>query len=142
MRCRPLLHNGSGRAPCLLDVRADRQPRVRGPGDHVSRCALRQGDDGRRGRRRAFVNCPMSREEYEGFLDALTTADQHHGHDFDAVPYFEGCMPVEEIARRGRESLRFGPMKPVGLRDPEPAVPRTPWCNCAWRTAVVACGTW
>ncbi len=66
----------------------------------------------------AYLNAPMSREEYEGFIDALTAADQHHGHEFDAVPYFEGCMPVEEIARRGRESLRFGPMKPVGLRDP------------------------
>ncbi|MFL5578823.1 MAG: methylenetetrahydrofolate--tRNA-(uracil(54)-C(5))-methyltransferase (FADH(2)-oxidizing) TrmFO [Gemmatimonadaceae bacterium] len=70
------------------------------------------GDEG------AYLNCPMSRAEYEGFLDALTTADQATAHEFDAVPYFEGCMPVEEIARRGRESLRFGPMKPVGLRDP------------------------
>ena len=52
------------------------------------------------------------------FLDALLEADQHHGHDFDAVPYFEGCLPVEEMARRGRETLRFGPMKPVGLPDP------------------------
>ena len=52
------------------------------------------------------------------FLDALTAADQHHGHEFDEVPYFEGCMPAEEMAKRGRESLRFGPMKPVGLRDP------------------------
>ncbi|HUF30602.1 MAG TPA: methylenetetrahydrofolate--tRNA-(uracil(54)-C(5))-methyltransferase (FADH(2)-oxidizing) TrmFO [Gemmatimonadaceae bacterium] len=66
----------------------------------------------------AYLNAPMSREEYETFIDALTAADQHHGHEFDAVPYFEGCMPVEEIARRGRDSLRFGPMKPVGLRDP------------------------
>ena len=66
----------------------------------------------------AYLNAPMSREEYEGFIDALIAADQHHGHEFDAVPYFEGCMPVEEIARRGRDSLRFGPMKPVGLRDP------------------------
>jgi methylenetetrahydrofolate--tRNA-(uracil-5-)-methyltransferase len=66
----------------------------------------------------AYLNCPMSREQYEGFLDALTAADQASAHDFDAVPYFEGCMPVEEIARRGRDSLRFGPMKPVGLRDP------------------------
>ena len=70
------------------------------------------GDDG------AYLNCPMSREQYETFLDALIAADQYHGHEFDAVPYFEGCMPVEEIATRGRESLRFGPLKPVGLRDP------------------------
>jgi methylenetetrahydrofolate--tRNA-(uracil-5-)-methyltransferase len=66
----------------------------------------------------AYLNCPFTREQYEAFLDALVAADQHHGHEFDEVPYFEGCMPVEEIAKRGRESLRFGPMKPVGLRDP------------------------
>ncbi len=66
----------------------------------------------------AYLNCPFTREQYEAFLDALSAADQHRGHEFDEVPYFEGCMPVEEIAKRGRESLRFGPMKPVGLRDP------------------------
>ena len=66
----------------------------------------------------AYVNCPFSREQYEAFLDALIGADQYEGHDFDPIPYFEGCMPVEEMARRGRETLRFGPMKPVGLRDP------------------------
>ena len=66
----------------------------------------------------AYLNCPMSREQYEAFLDALTAADQATAHQFDAVPYFEGCMPAEEMARRGRESLRFGPMKPVGLVDP------------------------
>ena len=66
----------------------------------------------------AYLNCPFTREQYDAFLDALIAADQHHGHEFDAVPYFEGCMPVEEIASRGRDTLRFGPMKPVGLRDP------------------------
>lgn len=66
----------------------------------------------------AYLNCPMSRDEYEQFLDALISADRYHGHEFDEVPYFEACMPVEEIAKRGRESLRFGPMKPVGLSDP------------------------
>jgi methylenetetrahydrofolate--tRNA-(uracil-5-)-methyltransferase len=66
----------------------------------------------------AYLNCPFTREQYEAFLDAMVAADQHHGHEFDEVPYFEGCMPVEEMARRGRETLRFGPMKPVGLRDP------------------------
>ena len=70
------------------------------------------GDEG------AYLNCPFTREQYEAFIDALIAADQHHGHEFDEVPYFEGCMPVEEMARRGRETLRFGPMKPVGLRDP------------------------
>ncbi len=66
----------------------------------------------------AYFNCPMSREEYEAFIAALTTADQASAHDFDSVPYFEGCMPVEEMARRGPDTLRFGPMKPVGLVDP------------------------
>jgi methylenetetrahydrofolate--tRNA-(uracil-5-)-methyltransferase len=66
----------------------------------------------------AYLNCPMSREQYEAFIDALTAADQATAHEFDAVPYFEGCMPAEEMARRGRETLRFGPMKPVGLVDP------------------------
>ena len=66
----------------------------------------------------AYLNCPFTREQYEAFLDALIAADQHHGHEFDKVPYFEGCMPAEEMAKRGRETLRFGPMKPVGLRDP------------------------
>jgi len=66
----------------------------------------------------AYLNCPMSREQYDAFLDALLTADQYHGHEFDEVPYFEGCMPVEVMAKRGRDTLRFGPLKPVGLRDP------------------------
>ena len=66
----------------------------------------------------AYLNCPMSREQYDAFLDALTAADAATAHEFDKVPYFEGCMPAEEMARRGRETLRFGPMKPVGLTDP------------------------
>ena len=66
----------------------------------------------------AYLNCPMSREQYEAFVDALTTADEATANEFDAVSYFEGCMPAEEMARRGRETLRFGPMKPVGLTDP------------------------
>ncbi|MBU6366022.1 MAG: methylenetetrahydrofolate--tRNA-(uracil(54)-C(5))-methyltransferase (FADH(2)-oxidizing) TrmFO [Gemmatimonadetes bacterium] len=73
----------------------------------------------------AYLNCPMGRDEYEAFIDALVAADQFTAHDFDAVPYFEGCMPVEEMARRGRDTLRFGPMKPVGLRDPRTG--RAPW---------------
>ena len=66
----------------------------------------------------AYLNCAMDKAEYDAFIDALTTADQFTAHEFDAVPYFEGCMPAEEMARRGRESLRFGPMKPIGLTDP------------------------
>ena len=66
----------------------------------------------------AYLNCPMSREQYESFVDALIAADVYRAHDFDDAPYFEGCLPVEEMASRGRETLRFGPLKPVGLRDP------------------------
>src|SRR5688500_8215948 len=73
----------------------------------------------------AYLNCPMNREEYEAFIDALTKADQFHGHEFDEVPYFEGCMPVEVAAKRGTDTLRFGPMKPVGLIDPRTG--RRPW---------------
>ncbi len=73
----------------------------------------------------AYLNCPFSRDEYEAFIAALGSADQHQGHDFDKVPYFEGCMPVEEMVRRGSDTLRFGPMKPVGLTDPRTG--RRPW---------------
>lgn len=66
----------------------------------------------------AYLNCPMTRVQYDAFLDALVAADQYHGHEFDEVPYFEGCMPVEVMAQRGRDTMRFGPLKPVGLLDP------------------------
>ena len=66
----------------------------------------------------AYLNCPMTAEEYDSFVTALEAADQFHGHEFDKVPYFAGCMPVEEMNSRGRETLRFGPLKPVGLEDP------------------------
>jgi methylenetetrahydrofolate--tRNA-(uracil-5-)-methyltransferase len=73
----------------------------------------------------AYLNCPMNREEYDVFIEALTTADQFHGHEFDEVPYFEGCMPVEVSAKRGADTLRFGPLKPVGLIDPRSG--KRPW---------------
>lgn len=73
----------------------------------------------------AYLNCPLTREEYEAFIDALVGADQYRTHAFDEVPYFEGCMPIEVMAQRGRDTPRFGPMKPVGLRDPRGG--RTPW---------------
>ncbi|MGD2120614.1 MAG: methylenetetrahydrofolate--tRNA-(uracil(54)-C(5))-methyltransferase (FADH(2)-oxidizing) TrmFO [Gemmatimonadota bacterium] len=65
-----------------------------------------------------YLNCPMSLEEYQAFLEALRGADLHRAHDFDEVPYFEGCLPVEVMATRGDDTLRFGPMKPIGLEDP------------------------
>lgn len=66
-----------------------------------------------------YLNCPFSKEEYEAFLNALLAADSVPAHiEQDQVKYFEACLPVEEIARRGRDTLRFGPMKPMGLTDP------------------------
>ena len=65
-----------------------------------------------------YLNCPMDRREYDAFIEALRLADVHDGHDWDSVPYFEGCLPIEVMAARGPETLRFGPMKPVGLHDP------------------------
>jgi methylenetetrahydrofolate--tRNA-(uracil-5-)-methyltransferase len=68
---------------------------------------------------RDYLNAPLSAAEYDAFLAALREADPFEPHhEFDKTPYFEGCLPVEEMARRGRDVLRFGPMKPVGLADP------------------------
>jgi methylenetetrahydrofolate--tRNA-(uracil-5-)-methyltransferase len=82
-----------------------------------SRYGKGDGDD--------YLNCPLTREQYEAFMAALAAADQYVAHEFDQVPYFEGCLPIEEMARRGPETLRFGPMKPVGL--PDPGTGRDPW---------------
>ncbi|HMK55281.1 MAG TPA: methylenetetrahydrofolate--tRNA-(uracil(54)-C(5))-methyltransferase (FADH(2)-oxidizing) TrmFO [Dissulfurispiraceae bacterium] len=65
-----------------------------------------------------YVNCPMSMSEYNTFLDALLEADSVAAREFEDIKVFEGCMPVEVMARRGRDTLRFGPLKPVGLPDP------------------------
>lgn len=65
-----------------------------------------------------YINCPMSPEEYTRFYDALVAAQSIEERDWEKLNYFEGCLPIEEIARRGRDTLRFGPMKPVGLKDP------------------------
>lgn len=65
-----------------------------------------------------YINCPFTREEYDVFYDALVAARSVEGHNWEKLNYFEGCLPIEEIARRGRDTLRFGPMKPVGLTDP------------------------
>jgi methylenetetrahydrofolate--tRNA-(uracil-5-)-methyltransferase len=77
----------------------------------ASRYGKGDGDD--------YLNAPMDAVQYTAFVAALVAADQYEPpHEFDRIPYFEGCLPVEEMARRGPETLRFGPMKPVGLRDP------------------------
>jgi methylenetetrahydrofolate--tRNA-(uracil-5-)-methyltransferase len=65
-----------------------------------------------------YINCPMTAEEYSRFYDALVVAQSVEERDWEELNYFESCLPIEEIARRGRDTLRFGPMKPVGLHDP------------------------
>jgi methylenetetrahydrofolate--tRNA-(uracil-5-)-methyltransferase len=65
-----------------------------------------------------YINCPMSKEEYDRFYDALLAAQSVEEREWEKLNYFESCLPIEEIARRGRDTLRFGPMKPVGLKDP------------------------
>jgi methylenetetrahydrofolate--tRNA-(uracil-5-)-methyltransferase len=72
-----------------------------------------------------YLNCPMTEEEYARFYDALVGAESATVHDFDKEKFFEGCLPIEVMAHRGRDTLRFGPMKPVGLVDPRTG--RTPY---------------
>jgi methylenetetrahydrofolate--tRNA-(uracil-5-)-methyltransferase len=75
---------------------------------------------------RAYINCPMTRDEYEAFIDALLTADKTEFREGETAQYFDGCLPIEVMAERGRETLRHGPMKPVGLTNPHnPTV--KPW---------------
>jgi len=72
-----------------------------------------------------YLNCPMTRQEYDAFYAALTTAESATVHDFEKETFFEGCLPIEVMAHRGTDTLRFGPMKPVGLVDPRTG--RTPY---------------
>src|ERR671931_998342 len=65
----------------------------------------------------AYINCPLTREQYEAFVDALRAGEKVVFHDWE-TPYFDGCLPIEVMAERGRDTLRFGPMKPVGLANP------------------------
>lgn len=76
----------------------------------LSRYGKGSGDD--------YLNAPLGADEYRTFVEALVTGEQFRAHGFDQVPYFEGCLPIEEMAGRGLDVLRFGPMKPVGLADP------------------------
>src|SRR3954468_17260274 len=65
-----------------------------------------------------YINCPLTREQYDAFVDALLAGDKVAFHDFEGTPYFDGCLPIEVMAERGRETLRHGPMKPFGLTNP------------------------
>ncbi|ESQ76381.1 methylenetetrahydrofolate--tRNA-(uracil(54)-C(5))-methyltransferase (FADH(2)-oxidizing) TrmFO [Asticcacaulis sp. AC402] len=66
----------------------------------------------------AYINCPMDKDQYEAFIDALLAGPKAEFKDWEHVPYFDGCLPIEVMAERGRETLRYGPMKPVGLTNP------------------------
>ena len=72
-----------------------------------------------------YINCPMNKEEYEAFHEALVTAESAELHDFETAGVYEGCMPIEVMAKRGKDTIRFGPMKPVGLKDPRTG--HRPW---------------
>ena len=79
----------------------------------------RYGKTGPAGTGADYINCPLDKEQYNGFIDALLAAEKTSFRDWEAnTPYFDGCLPIEVMAERGRETLRFGPMKPVGLDDP------------------------
>lgn len=72
-----------------------------------------------------YVNCPFNRQDYEIFVDAILSANTYESHFDERISFFEACLPIEELARRGRDTLRFGPLKPVGLEDPRTG--RRPW---------------
>lgn len=80
---------------------------------------------GRYGRGDDYINCPLNKDEYLNFYNELINAERALPHDFEKNLYFEGCMPIEALADRGRDTMRFGPMKPVGLPDPKTG--REPW---------------
>ena len=78
----------------------------------------RYDKEGPGGDAQAYINCPMDKAQYEAFIDALLTGPKSEFKDWEHVPYFDGCLPIEVMAERGRETLRHGPMKPVGLTNP------------------------
>ena len=116
--------------PLTSDSLAENLRSVTGEGiyfyDAVAPVVMRESIDmskvfvsGRYGRGDDYINCPMTKGEYSAFYDALTHAERNIPHDFEKGKYFEGCMPVEALAERGYDTLRFGPMKPRGLVDPK-----------------------
>jgi methylenetetrahydrofolate--tRNA-(uracil-5-)-methyltransferase len=98
----------------------------------ASRWGKGDGDD--------YLNCPMDREQYAAFITTLRAADVYPGYDWEKIPYFEGCLPIEVMAERGPETLRFGPMKPIGLTDPRTG--RRPWAVLQLRREDAAGQMW
>ena len=81
-----------------------------------------------------YLNCPMSKDEYLAFHAAIVSAEKAEIHDFDGTKFFEGCLPIEVMAHRGVDTLRFGPMKPAGLPTRAPVAGPMRWCSCARTT--------
>ncbi len=88
------------------------------PGENAILAELADGDESAEGGDEAYINCPLDAVQYENFVKALVEAEKVPARDFEQVRYFEGCLPCEVMAERGRDTLSFGPMKPVGLTDP------------------------
>ena len=89
-----------------------------------------------------YVNCPMEREEYDAFVKELCSAEEAQLHGFDDGGVFEGCMPVEVMARRGIDTLRYGPLKPVGLRNPRTGKRTTLWSSSGRTTPTEPFSIW
>jgi len=105
---RSLRDSGSGIRDSVVSMSSNPESRAPSPGPA---CGV---DDGQGD----YLNCPMTREEYGRFYEAVVSAESATVHDFDKEKFFEGCLPIEVMAHRGRDTLRYGPMKPVGLVDP------------------------
>ena len=105
-----MLAESIDRTQGLPGVALESESRARARG----REARPAGDDGKGD----YLNCPFTKDEYRAFHDALVSAEKAVVHDFDNTKFFEGCLPIEVMAHRGVDTLRFGPMKPAGLDDP------------------------
>ena len=103
----------------------------------------RYDKEGPGGDAQAYINCPMDKAQYEAFIDALLAGPKSEFKDWEHVPYFDGCLPIEVMAERGRETLRHGPMKPVGLTNPrDPMVKAYAIVQLRQDNALARCGTW
>ena len=121
----------------IVHLRVDRH------GHHLAPVALRQGR-ARAAPAPTTSTARMTRAEYDAFIDALLAGEKTAFKEWEATtPYFDGCLPIEVMAERGRETLRFGPMKPVGLTNPHrPGGGPMPSCSCARTMRSARCGTW
>ena len=89
-----------------------------------------------------YLNCPMDQATYNVFYEALMAAEKVQPKEFEKAPYFESCIPIEVMAERGRQTMLFGPLKPVGLEDPGPVSAPLPSCNFERKTSTAPATTW